>query len=461
MLPPPALFDPTTYWKPIVRAFDPRQPLDTANVDKLYALRPKSAAELIVDELKYRETSEGALFLLCGSRGSGKTSELARIHRLVADERILVELDLQNALPTPLSTASLVIALGFAGLLLVQAWSKNRSNASYDSAKNKFQEALNGLSEDASRGGRLDVGKILEGLGGVLAAAGLAFGVAPGVIMGSTAAALAKGLQLQWNTDTTRNALTAPEGARIRVATAVNYVFESLRDLSGRPVLILADGLDKLSDQRQLVQVLNDPKLFDELDIPLVLTGPINLLHSTEFNALRNIACPAPLYNLVVHDHKTDDTPDLSPPGIATLENLLQRRCLQYSLPERWYEDSAIRKMATASGGSARDFIELVRNAAKLAAKQKEAIITNAHADEAIKDLRHFLQLPLNDHAVKQLKNVLRTMRASADPECEKLLFNNYILCYPNGDLWYRPHEALVEWLNAQQLDESDGESHD
>jgi Cdc6-like AAA superfamily ATPase len=457
---PPALFDPTKHWKPIVRAFDPRQPLGPENVDKLYAPRPKSAAEQIVEELEYRETSEGALFLLCGSRGSGKTSELARIQRLVAEKRILLELDLQNALPNPLSTVSLVIALGFAGLLLVKAWvTDTRRTTRYTDAEKKFQEALNGLSEETPQGGKLDVGKILEGLGTTLAAAGVALALTPVAIMGGTAAALAKGLQLHWNTATTRSAVTASEGVRIRVASAVKFVFDTLHELSGRPVLILADGLDKLSDQSQLVQVLNEPKLFDELGIPLVLTGPVNLLHSTEFNALRNIAIQAPLYNLVVHDPNA--TPGVSPPGIGTLEDLLHRRCLQYGLPQGWYEESAIREMATASGGSIRDFIELVRNAAKLAAKRKEAIITDAHADEAIKDLRIRLQLPLNEHAVKQLKGVLRTMRVTADPECEKLLFNNYILCYPNGDLWYRPHELLVKWLTAQKLDDGDGEPLD
>lgn len=453
---PPALFDPTAFWRPIVRAFDPRQPLEPDNVDKLYAPRPKSAAEQIVEELKYRDTSEGALFLLCGSRGSGKTSELARLHRMTADERILLQLDLQNALPNPLSTVSLVIALGFAGLLLVQAWTRKDADKQIaEDARQKLQDALNGLSEDTGQAGKLDVAKILEGLGKTLAVAGLTLGLMPAAIMGGTAAALAKGLQLQWNTGATRNAVNASEGPRIRVASAVNHVFETLRALSNRPVLILADGLDKLSDQRQLVQVLNDPKLFAELNIPIVLTGPINLLHSTEFNALRNIACPAPLYNLVVHD---GDDPVLTPPGIATLENLLQRRCVQHDLPRDWYEETAVRKMASASGGSIRDFIELIRNAAKFAAKRKEARIATEHADEAIKDLRLFLQLPLNEHAVKQLKIVLRTKRATADEECEKLLFNNYILCYPNGDLWYRPHEALVQWLNAQQLDDSDGD---
>ena len=29
----------------------------------------------------------------------------------------------------------------------------------------------------------------------------------------------------------------------------------------------------------------------------------------------------------------------------------------------------------------------------------------------------------------------------------DTLLFQNIVVCYANGDLWFRPHEAIVDWL--------------
>ena len=33
--------------------------------------------------------------------------------------------------------------------------------------------------------------------------------------------------------------------------------------------------------------------------------------------------------------------------------------------------------------------------------------------------------------------------------QADTLLFENFIACYPNGDLWYRPHELIVEFVEA------------
>jgi len=47
---------------------------------------------------------------------------------------------------------------------------------------------------------------------------------------------------------------------------------------------------------------------------------------------------------------------------------------------------------------------------------------------------------------------VLRTGQLGGDEELYDLLFENYVVCYPDGDLWFRPHEVLVDYLRRATL---------
>jgi len=62
------------FWRPIVAAFDPRRSLTPDAVEALYVERPKAASNRIFEELQL-DGDGGSLFLLCGSRGSGKTTD--------------------------------------------------------------------------------------------------------------------------------------------------------------------------------------------------------------------------------------------------------------------------------------------------------------------------------------------------------------------------------------------------
>lgn len=432
----------TERWRQIFRAFDPRQPLSPELVDELYVERPQAASSRIINELQL-DLDSTALYILCGSRGSGKSTELIRIQRRLRCERVILRLDLQQLLPEPYSPLGLILVLGLAGLHAAE--SAGRSAEDIQHARKEFEDAIKSLSQGEETL-QLDVGQLVANLAGLVAVTAPTLGSAGAAVAGAAIVAkkVASATRLIWSRSVGRRALDASEQARFDILAAVNAILKLIRS-DGGPVLILADGLDKLTALPELITLLNDPKLLGSLDHPLVLTGPVNLLHNTEFNGLRSIATTAPLYNIAVRTRKGREDPE----GLKILEKIARQREQNSNFKTPWIESEALESLALSSGGSTRDFIELIRDSARDAWKSEESVIKNTHAINAVKTFRHNLQFPLNEHSVEQLRQVLQKQRPTADSHCESLLFNNYILCYPDGDLWYRPHEALIAWLEG------------
>ena len=427
------------HWQPIIRAFDPHKPLSTTEINTLYVEREGSPGRSIAEDLLYDEDAD-RLFVMCGSRGSGKSTEIARLTESLQHTRVVVRLDLSTALPEPHSTVGLVIVIGLAALRAHEAWKGD--TATHKRITQGLETALQGLlNEQEPTQRKLNISDLVASTAGVVAV----YSPEPiSKVIAATAAGVAKASQLAWTPGLGKSALDAPDQVSLNILNAVNTALEALTTASGRKPLILADGLDKLTELESLIQVLNRPQLLNDLATPLVLTAPINLMHSTEFNAVRQYAETVPLYNLPVVN--PDDDTKLGT-GYANLREVFAFRKKHHSLTQHWLEDSALNLLIRFSGGSIRDFIGLIRDAAKHASRAGKTTIDDDHAQEAIRELRHRLQFPLTEASITLLRSVLTKGIPPGGEEAANLLFQNYILCYPNGDIWYRPHEVLVQWL--------------
>lgn len=430
--------EPLELWRSVYRAFDPRRPLSPAEVEDLYVEIPRSASSQILQDIELADDPRRGIFVVCGSRGSGKTTEIANISRRLSSRFRCIRVDLENTLPEPVSTPGLLLVLGVFALRALEDLPSARS--AIGPLRDGLEEAIGGLGDEVSR--EVDLGRLVAG------AATTAAALSPeptGQALAMAAAAFAGSTRLAWSPAVGRAALAAPDPAQERLLAAVNAVLEKVEQFSRRPVLVLADGLDKLVRLQDVVQVLSRPRLLAELRCQMVITGPINLLHNAEFAALRQSVVPVPLYNLAVRSPANPDEQEGS--GVAFLLELFEKRRRFHKLPDLAPEP-VIRELARYSAGSIRDFVDLVRGAAREAAARKDIQLTAVDAREAVRGFRHLLEFSLTSESVRQLQAVLRTRRPTGDPHCEELLFNNYVLCYPDGDLWYRPHEALIEWIN-------------
>ena len=279
------------------------------------------------------------------------------------------------------------------------------------------------------------------------------FGVPAAASVGVTGVAMGQmGLQLQKLRDfarTLRGAELDPaniEQTRDLVET-VNGLFRQLQALTGRPALLLADGLDKQDELEDVFAALESPDLIQRIEVPVVLTGPVNLRHDPRFRGLRNHFRNEILFNVAVRKPPGDAHAE----GEQVLMDLYERRRAAAALPKDLFQDSDLRHAASMSAGIVRDFLSILYDAGLEAFSEGRDIVTSEDLATGVRKLRQMMQMALNSDRIVLLGRVLKKRVLPPGMEASRLLYENYVACYPNGDVWYRPHEVLVDYVTRNQ----------
>jgi len=76
--------------------------------------------------------------------------------------------------------------------------------------------------------------------------------------------------------------------------------------------------------------------------------------------------------------------------------------------------------------------------------------------DAAIGSKRRELQGCLRENLIDVLHHVLETTGLPEGDAADQLLFENFIACHANGDVWFRPHELLVAWLERLREEQAE-----
>jgi hypothetical protein len=191
-------------------------------------------------------------------------------------------------------------------------------------------------------------------------------------------------------------------------------------------------------------QALRDADLLRDLSVPLVLTGPTTLRHHPIFRTTPGNFRLELLNNISVRrrvDGKIEDNPE----GLDVLETLFQRRREFAGLPQDLIADELVREAARNSAGIIREFLELLSWASEAAMDRESRIIEAQDVRWAVRKRRISLQGFLDEASLAILQRVRD--KGTLPAQGDTLLFQNIVVCYANGDLWFRPHEAIVDWL--------------
>ena len=450
------------YWRPLLERIDPHRPLQQDNVARLYAERQDAPYRMITTRLLRCAPAPGQTILLYGARGAGKSSELARIAAALRDDFAVVQVDLGAGLPEDTSTLALVLLLGVAALAEQARWGDDSAAARRQGGVSRLNAALRGFGF-----GTDFIAGLLEKISPILALTGADPGATAALRAGlSTASALAQTAALR--RELGRGALAGRlppdkmDDARA-VVDAINSILSDLATLAGKPPLLLADGLDKRTNLDDVAKALADYDLLAELAAPIVLTGPVVLRHDPRFRTLGNDSVLHSLPNVAVrrrvHTQEGYEVED-NPQGIALLRDLFDRRMRSVNTEADAVIDAeALAIAARMSSGIIREFLVILTNAGDLALEAGERKIAAPHVEAAVRRLRLSLQGSLDSHALGILARVVEKPGIlPADPKADVLLYENFIACYANGDLWYRPHEAIVDSIreNARADDLSE-----
>jgi hypothetical protein len=245
----------------------------------------------------------------------------------------------------------------------------------------------------------------------------------------------------------------------------LNEIAAIVSDIVLKPVLVIIDDLDKISDPALALSIYSyNLNALIAPQFSIIYTIPISFYRNIEgMAALKSlIADPVllmPVLKLVPLDLRRSLPAKFTSPAIESLE-----RAIYLRLPDQFkqiIEPEIVRQIVLTSGGLLRELIRIVYRCFEVAKKRAyqdptlvELIIDKQILDEAIKKTRLEFQAPIGEKGYTILTKVYESFNPSdpKDPEFLMLLHGTYILEYQNSDMWYDLHPIVESLLQRQKL---------
>ncbi len=311
---------------------DPERPLREKWLERFYAGRPEEASiTSLMDELLRLDPSDDDKTLFTGHRGSGKTTELARLGEALRDTHTVVPVNVEGLLNLgDVDYADLLVVLGLEVF-----------KAAQDSGVRLEEGRLHDLLfwyttrvfEESERG------KMESEVGGELNAAIAKFSV-----------------KLTTDAPYRREHVRAEAQANLSdLLERLNLLLEDLHEKSGRRTLVIVDGLDKMYDQNQVRDLFcRGANALLEPRCRIVYTVPLALYHTNDFQHVR-MSFPR---NFVLPNVKTTERDgNICREGRESLLEVLDRRLMPGLLaPE------AAERLVELCGGLLKELIALARS---------------------------------------------------------------------------------------------------
>lgn len=432
-------------WRELYARFDPEEPAPP----ELRAPRPHSPVAAIAHRLDKQLDEDRILFV--GTRGNGKTTELLRLAEDRRDREFVVVLDLVRHFDEVVADLPALERIRawevcfLAGLAVWRAaedilghrWSKDLAQRFADVWK-RARDASRDDKTDDSAGHKLDIAKLAQTM--IVAAS-------------PTAGVLTTGLKLleaaldgmHWSVPVGSGTRSLPDqhGALQALLTCVNELIQQVEDAYHRRVFLVVDGLDRVTDDKQMRELFHDSQLLARFACPTVLCAP-NLRHGMLTATMRRFRCEV-LVNEPVLDH---DDPTRVGPGVAFFRSVFEQRIRGLDLGPPPDSD-LIARLAYYSGGQVRMFIKLVRSAAEAALLDDAPALLPAHVEKALDEQRGLLEMGLHSGHIDLLQRVVNDPlhRLPDDNRVWELLNLLRLMPYPNKSEWYYPHPLLMRSL--------------
>jgi energy-coupling factor transporter ATP-binding protein EcfA2 len=421
----------------LYRDFDPAEPVSQATLSQ-FVERNGESAETVCDDLRLGLDPLGK-WVITGSIGCGKSSELLKLADLLREDYAVVPLDLPNSVARVdlLQPAEILFLAGAATVKAARdLWGHEIETESQD----RLIKAFSRLVPDRD----IDLHSVFEGV-----ALFLGDLVVPGA--GKVAAAATKTVGL-----VRRHRPSALGGKTIPVQEghadlqllleALDSILQEVRNSYRAPV-VLVDGLDKLLDLSKIRDLFVTTRTLCQPACVIVYTGPITLMLAPEWKTTGDHFRRVRLSNLVVRPPRLE-TVSLAAERIGEdrkhLQDLVRLRldARGFDMTDVFDED-ALELSIDASGGLVRDLVHLINRAIRSALKRDASRIAAEDVQSARDELRKDMDVSLNTMLRDELAHVERLGEPSGNPDAQRLLLWGYVLPYTNGRVWFEPHPLL------------------
>ncbi len=430
----------TAQWKYLYGVFNPAQRLDLSEAD-LFVERLGAVAAKIANDLQLETAGK---WVVCGSMGSGKSSELAHLGGLLQADYAVIGLDLPNTVASVdrIQPAEVLFLIGVAAIrAAADLWNHKIG----DDAIKQLQAALRPL---LTPGLDLQPSEILQGA--ALFAANV---LAPGSTALVGAAARAVGGAVSGKLPRSRpspiNGVTRSvhdgEPDLVRLQEAVDRILAEVAEV--RPPIVLVDGLDKIQELPSIRKMFSSSRILSLPASPIVYTAPITLMLATEWQAAGGQFRRERLTNIVIHrpDLPGIDIADAKlRAGLHVLRQVVEKRLALADLPaNEVFAADSLERLIASSGGVLRNLILVCRYAIEIAFRARAPHVSPEVADEAVNELRKEYEITMNSLRRDELVHVLAHGEPSGRDVSLELLLGGYALPYSNGKVWFEPHPIL------------------
>ena len=409
--------DLRAFWTPIVRAFDPYQPIAIGDPQHYYVKRPDSPLGELMTKLIVNLNNPRKI-ILTGHRGSGKSSELAKLAGDMAGEVAVIWIEAQ-------STFNL-FDVGHTELLISLGAAINRDVP----VPKEFEALKDSLST-----------YIEERVGGTTAAL-------------TTEAIKKVGLDFRhtlFDRETRRKIEIPPILGDI--VSKINLIIAAAQKKTKQPLLVIVDGLDRL-DLEVARRIFVNNQLLAEPQCHIIFTVPISLYFSIHRQLAREQQfMPFYLPNVKLF-HR--DSREMIPEGHALMASLVHKRVRQVA-PEVLTQE-ALRLLVQMSGGVIRELITLVESScikALLAGKRqidveiaKEAVAGYQREKASSLPYAYYWEVMAQVYRTHQLPERREKDRDGTEfSVSDALLEGLYVLSYSNVESWYDVHPIMLPLL--------------
>ena len=428
-------------------AFDPYRDLQPEETRRLYVDRENGPLRRIHRQIRLSPDLSRLRLALIGSRGAGKSSELRRLADLLAAdaeaEVVPLFIDIASELPPQASTAAWLPLVAAAVRAARVDWGEPVPDAP--------PAGLDALGVPAALFGRLV--PALGVVGAVLRLGSLGLGAAGQAAPAAGLSAAVEGLRgagdaLSAVQEATAAAQASPPRGRALqpVIDGIRAELEALEAACGRRPCLLLDGLDKRPTVEEVFAALDDAALLHALPCGIVLTGPVQLGRDPRVAAqdVPGRFHPLHLPTLRVVDREGNDQTE----GQSALQQLFQRRWDEAGLGSARFQPGDLARLARGSSGIPRAFLGLVQGAFLAATDRGARAVEGVDVDAALKEARHRMERTLDQRTAEVLARVLEDGLPPSGEHAE-LAMNNLIIAHANGEVWHRPNELLVPFVQG------------
>ncbi len=354
--------------------------------------------------------------LFSGHRGSGKSSELARLRQELEDQYVSVHFSVTETLdPFDLTHVDVILTIATELLKTVQELGLDLSEPVEQYITDFASDVTQEMEKSTSFGAEAEAGIL------------------------SVFAKLSARLRAE---DTTREVVRKKVQGRMQdLFLAIDTLARDIQRNHQKRVLVIIEDFDKLDLDTAQSLMYGKATSLTTPHISIIYTFPIALCRDNNFAQIQNNFGVTKMLPNIRINHK-DSSAD-------SQQRDLLRALLAKRVKLELFEEDAIEELITFSGGIPRELIRLTSQACLEALKAKTDKITLRHAQISIEDKRNTYRALLSREQLGLLQDIKQAKHVDNTLEHRKLLHNLSVIEYKNDSVWFDVNPVVDKLLEG------------